>query len=124
MELHPTVFSFFMILQVSLVSSNVRLSKRHIDSINRQRAKGVSTMDALAKMGALETVDRDAKKLARTRAKSPIIRYGTWGTIPSPEHVTKEHINYLKNTFKQQRTIKGRIRQVLNEGSKLIGKRK
>jgi gp021 len=78
----------------------------------------------LKKQGVNAIVDRDAKKLARTRAKSPIIRYGTWGTIPSPEHVTKEHVNYLKNKFKQQRTIKGRIRQVLNEGSKLIGKRK
>ena len=47
-----------------------------------------------------------------------------WGTIPSPEHVTKEHVNYLKDTFKQQRTVKGRIGQVLNEGSKLIRKRK
>ena len=46
------------------------------------------------------------------------------GGIPSPEHVTKEHVNYLKDTFKQQRTVKGRIRQVLNEGSKLIRKRK
>lgn len=84
----------------------------------------LSYFEDLKKQGVNAIVDRDAKKLARTRAKSPIIRYGTWGTIPSPEHVTKEHINYLKNTFKQQRTIKGRIRQVLNEGSKLIGKRK
>ncbi len=84
----------------------------------------LSYFENLKKQGVNAIVDRDAKKLARTRAKSPIIRYGTWGTIPSPEHVTKEHVNYLKNTFKQQRTIKGRIRQVLNEGSKLIGKRK
>lgn len=45
-----------------IVSSNTRLSKRHIDSINKQRAKGVSTMDALAKMGALGTVDRDYRQ--------------------------------------------------------------
>lgn len=84
----------------------------------------LSYFEDLKKQGVNAIVDRDAKKLARTRAKSPIIRYGIWGTIPSPEHVTKEHANYLKNTFKQQRTIKGRIRQVLNEDSKLIGKRK
>lgn len=84
----------------------------------------LSYFEDLKKQGVNAIVDRDAKKLARTRANRPIIRYGTWGTIPSPEHVTKEHVNYLKNKFKQQRTIKGRIGQVLNEGSKLIGKRK
>ena len=70
-----------------IVSSNVRLSKRHIDSINRQRAKGVSTMDALAKMGALGTVDRDyrqpltpkqvrqaAERYAKANAKSGHVR--------------------------------------------------
>lgn len=83
-----------------------------------------SYFESLKKQGVNAIVDRDTKKLARTRANRPIIRYGTWGTIPSPEHVTKEHVNYLKNTFKQQRTVKGRIGQVLNEGSKLIRKRK
>lgn len=83
-----------------------------------------SYFENLNEQGVNAIVDRDAKKLARTRANRPIIRYGTWGTIPSPEHVTKEHVNYLKNTFKPQRTVKGRIRQVLNEGSKLIRKRK
>ena len=78
----------------------------------------------MKKQGVNAIVDRDTKKLARTRANRPIIRYGTWGTIPSPEHVTKEHVNYLKDTFKRQRTVKGRIRQVVNEGSKLIRKRK
>lgn len=179
------------------VMPNVHLNRRHIEAINKQRSKGIGTMEALANMGALgrvdrdynydvspkqmreaaekyaklsaksdhvrrmavtglgvgftkilkdnnkyadnvkssyfenlkkqgvnAIVDRDTKKLARTRANRPIIRYGTWGTIPSPEHVTKEHINYLKDTFKPQRTVKGRIRQVLNEGSKLIRKRK
>lgn len=81
-----------------------------------------SYFENLKKKGVNAIVDRDAKKLARTRANRPIIRYGTWGAIPSPEHVTKEHINYLKDTFKQQRTVKGRVRQVLNEGSKLIRK--
>lgn len=70
-----------------IVSSNVRLSKRHIDSINKQRAKGVSTMDALAKMGALGTVDRDyrqpltskqvrqaAERYAKANAKSGHVR--------------------------------------------------
>ena len=84
----------------------------------------LSYFENLKKQGVNAIVDRDTKKLARTRANRPIIRYGTWGTIPSPEHVTKEHINYLKDTFKQQRTVKGRIGQVLNEGSKLIRKRK
>lgn len=83
-----------------------------------------SYFESLKKQGVNAIVDRDTKKLARTRANRPIIRYGTWGTIPSPEHVTKEHINYLKDTFKPQRTVKGRIGQVLNEGSKLIRKRK
>lgn len=83
-----------------------------------------SYFENLKKQGVNAIVDRDAKKLARTRANRPIIRYGTWGTIPSPEHVTKEHVNYLKNTFKQQRTVKDRIGQVFNEGSKLIRKRK
>ena len=84
----------------------------------------LSYFENLKKQGVNAIVDRDTKKLARTRANRPIIRYGTWGSIPSPEHVTKEHVNYLKDTFKQQRTVKGRIRQVLNEGSKLIRKRK
>ena len=42
------------------------------------------------------------KDLVEARLKAYNRRYGTWGTIPSPEHVTKEHVNYLKNTFKQQ----------------------
>lgn len=70
-----------------IVSSNTRLSKRHIDSINKQRAKGVSTMDALAKMGALGTIDRDyrqpltpkqvrqaAERYAKANAKSGHVR--------------------------------------------------
>ena len=70
-----------------IVSSNARLSKRHINSINKQRAKGVSTMDALAKMGALGTVDRDhrqpltpkqvrqaAERYAKASAKSGHVR--------------------------------------------------
>lgn len=65
------------------------------------------------------------KKAYKKKTEEQLKQYQeTWGSIPSPEHVTKEHVNYLKDTFKQQRTIKGRIRQVLNEGSKLIGKRK
>lgn len=84
----------------------------------------LSYFENLKKQGVNAIVDRDTKKLARTRANRPIIRYETWGSIPSPEHVTKEHVNYLKDTFKQQRTVKGRIGQVLNEGSKLIRKRK
>lgn len=84
----------------------------------------LSYFENLKKQGVNAIVDRDTKKLARTRANRPIIRYGTWGSIPSPEHVTKEHVNYLKDTFKQQRTVKGRIGQVLNEGSKIIRKRK
>lgn len=84
----------------------------------------LSYFEKLKKQGVNAIVDRDTKKLARTRANRPIIRYEAWGSIPSPEHVTKEHINYLKDTFKQQRTVKGRIGQVLNEGSKLIRKRK
>lgn len=71
-----------------------------------------SYFENLKEQGVNAIVDRDTKKLARTRANRPIIRYETWGAIPSPDHVTKEHVDYLKNTFKQQRTIKGRIRQV------------
>lgn len=83
----PNGIQFFHDTPGIIVSSNVRLSKRHIDSINKQRAKGVSTMDALAKMGALGTVDRDerqplhprqvrqaAERYAEARAKSGHVR--------------------------------------------------
>lgn len=68
---------------------------------------------------------RGVKKAYKKKTEEQLKQYQEkWGSIPSPEHVTKEHVNYLKDTFKQQRTVKGRIRQVLNEGSKLIRKRK
>lgn len=58
-----------------IVSSNVRLSKRHIDSINKQRAKGVSTMDALAKMGALGEVRFDRDRTTATQRIDALRRY-------------------------------------------------
>lgn len=42
-----------------LVGSNVPLSKNHINHINKQRSKGISTMEALAKMGALGKITTD-----------------------------------------------------------------
>ena len=42
-----------------VVKSNVRLNNRHINYINKQRAKGLNTMEALAKMGALGGIERD-----------------------------------------------------------------
>lgn len=49
---------FFHDTPGALVSANVHLSKRHIDYINKQRAKGITTMEALAKMGALGGLHR------------------------------------------------------------------
>ena len=42
-----------------LVGSNVRLSQNHINHISKQRSKGISTMEALAKMGALGKITTD-----------------------------------------------------------------
>lgn len=83
----PNGIQFFHDTPGIIVSSNVKLSKRHINHINKQRAKGVSTMDALAKMGALGTVDVDysqpynsknvrkaAERYAEAHAKSSHVR--------------------------------------------------
>lgn len=70
-----------------VVSANVHLSKRHIDHISKQRSKGIGTMEALAKMGALGRLERDntypltpkqgreiAEKYAKLWAKSQHVR--------------------------------------------------
>lgn len=70
-----------------VVSANVHLSKRHIDHISKQRSKGIGTMEALAKMGALGRLERDntypltpkqgreiAEKYAKLSAKSQHVR--------------------------------------------------
>ena len=70
-----------------VVSANVHLSKRHIDHINKQRSKGIGTMEALAKMGALGRLDKDpnypistkqlretAERYAKLSAKSEHVR--------------------------------------------------
>ena len=110
-------------------SSSQPKSSKHYDSlVSKYSQKGYSPQEA----------ERRAKKRIKTKkalaiaggtalaAAGAYVAYKKYvkDTIPSPEHVTKEHVNYLKNTFKQQRTVKGRIGQVLNEGSKLIRKRK
>ena len=69
------------------VMPNVHLSRRHIEAINKQRSKGIGTMEALANMGALGRVDRDynydvspkqmreaAEKYAKLSEKSDHVR--------------------------------------------------
>lgn len=70
-----------------VVVPNVRLNRRHIDTVNKQRSKGIGTMEALANMGALGKLDRDythyltpkqireaAEKYAKLSEKSDHVR--------------------------------------------------
>lgn len=58
-----------------VVSANVHLSKRHIDHINKHRAKGRNTMEALARMGALGEVRFDRDRTTATERIDALRRY-------------------------------------------------
>lgn len=58
-----------------VVSANVHLSKRHIDHISKQRSKGIGTMEALARMGALGEVRFDRDRTTATQRLDALRRY-------------------------------------------------